>query len=410
VLATVRAIAIAHDNTLQISAIQTLMVPEPVTTTPMIGVGIHPESQRWQWRIVTPELLVPVDHPIRGIKPIVDSALQTLDPVLDAMYSVDGRPSIPPERLLKACLLMAFYSIRSERQFCERMQYDILFKWFLDLNIDDLAWDQSTFAKNRERLLEHEVSGRFFAAIRDEAKRRHLLSRDHFTVDGTLLEAKASLKSLTPRPNLGGQRKASRMRGGKRKKEGRNPEVNWRGERRSNETHISTTHPEARLATKSPGQAAKLSFAGHVLMENRHGLVVDVDFTEAHGRAEREAALRMLHRLRRRGRGGTVGGDKGFDTHEFVNHVKDLGYTPHIAQNITTVRGSNIPYRIAETPGYAVSQRARKRIEEIFGWFKTVGGMRKLRYIGVRRNRFWLEMTSSAYNLVRLGNLAAATA
>ncbi|HVC77861.1 MAG TPA: IS5 family transposase, partial [Candidatus Micrarchaeaceae archaeon] len=309
-----------------------------------------------------------------------------------------------------ACLLMAFYSIRSERQFCERMQYDILFKWFLDLNIDDLAWDQSTFAKNRERLLEHEVSGRFFAAIRDEAKRRHLLSRDHFTVDGTLLEAKASLKSLTPRPNLGGQRKASRMRGGKRKKEGRNPEVNWRGERRSNETHISTTHPEARLATKSPGQAAKLSFAGHVLMENRHGLVVDVDFTEAHGRAEREAALRMLHRLRRRGRGGTVGGDKGFDTHEFVNHVKDLGYTPHIAQNITTVRGSNIPYRIAETPGYAVSQRARKRIEEIFGWFKTVGGMRKLRYIGVRRNRFWLEMTSSAYNLVRLGNLAAATA
>ena len=360
--------------------------------------------------IVTPELLVPADHPIRGIKPIVDSALQNLDPVFDDMYSVDGRPSIPPERLLKACLLMAFYSIRSERQFCERMQYDILFKWFLDLNIDDLAWDQSTFAKNRERLLEHEVSGRFFAAIRDEAKRRHLLSPDHFTVDGTLLEAKASLKSLTPRPNLGGQRKPSRMRGGARKKEGRNPEVNWRGERRSNETHISTTDPEARLATKSPGQAAKLSFAGHVLMENRNGLVVDVDFTEAHGRAEREAALRMLHRLRRRARGGTVGGDKGFDTHEFVNHVKDLGYTPHIAQNITTVRGSNIPYRIAETPGYAVSQRARKRIEEIFGWFKTVGGMRKLRYIGVRRNRFWLEMTSSAYNLVRMGNLAAATA
>jgi hypothetical protein len=186
--------------------------------------------------------------------------------------------------------------------------------------------------------------------------------------------------------------------------------VNWRGERRSNETHVSTTDPEARLATKSPGQAAKLSFAGHVLMENRHGLVVDMDLTEANGRAEREAAMRMLRRLKRNSRRGSVAGDKGFDTAEFVSGVKALGFKPHIAQNITTIRGSNIPYRIAETPGYAVSQRFRKRIEEIFGWFKTVGGMRKLRYTGVRRNRFWLEMTSSAYNLVRMGNLAAAAA
>src|SRR5215467_1697438 len=312
------------------------------------------------------------------------------------MYSEVGRPSIPPEHLLKACLLMAFYSIRSERQFCERMQYDILFKWFLDLNIDDLGWDQSTFAKNRERLLGNEVSRHFFTAIRDEAQRRHLLSRDHFTVDGTLLEAKASLKSLAARPNLGGQRKPKRRRGGGRKEEGRNPEVNWRGERRSSDTHASKTDPEARLATKSPGQAAKLSFAGHVLMENRHGLVVDIDLTEAHGRAEREAALRMLHRVRRRARGATVAGDKGFDTAEFVSGVKGLGYTPHIAQNITPYRGSNISYRIADSPGYAVSQRLRKRIEEIYGWFKTVSGMRKLRYIGVNRNRFWIEMTSSA--------------
>ncbi len=368
--------------------------------------GIDPQIQLCA---VTPEQLVPTDHPIRDIKPIVDSALRELDPIFDTMYSEVGRPSIPPEHLLKACLLMAFYSIRSERQFCERMQYDILFKWFLDLNIDDLAWDQSTFAKNRERLLEHEVSAHFFAAIRDEAKRRHLLSRDHFTVDGTLLEAKASLKSLTPRPNLGGQRKPKRRRGGQPRKE-RNPEVSWRGEKRSNETHFSLTDPEARLATKSPGQAAKLSFAGHVLMENRHGLVVDVDLTEANGRAEREAALRMLHRLRRRARSGTVAGDKGFDTAEFVKGVRDLGLTPHIAQNITAFRASNIPYRIAETPGYELSQRFRKRIEEIFGWFKTVGGMRKLRYIGVRRNRFWIEMTSSAYNLVRMSTLAAVPA
>jgi len=359
--------------------------------------------------VVTPEQLVPADHPIREIKPIVDAALVELDPIFDGMYSDVGRPSIPPEHLLKACLLMAFYSIRSERQFCERMHYDILFKWFLDLNIDDLAWDQSTFAKNRERLLEHEVSGHFFAAIRDEAKRRHLLSRDHFTVDGTLLEAKASLKSLTPKPNLGGQPKPKPPRGDRRRSE-RNSEVSWRGERRSNETHLSATDPEARLATKSPGQAAKLSFAGHVLVENRHGLVVDVGLTEATGRAEREAALRMLRRQRRRAHRGTVAGDKGFDTAEFVGLVRELGYTPHIAQNITPYRGSNIPYRIADTPGYGLSQRFRKRIEEIFGWFKTVGGMRKLRYVGVRRNRFWIEMTSSAYNLVRMGNLATALA
>jgi transposase len=371
-----------------------------------------------QLTMVTPEQLVPADHPIRSIKPIVDAALGELDAIFDAMYSDVGRPSIPPEHLLKACLLMAFYSIRSERQFCERMQYDILFKWFLDLDIDDLAWDQSTFAKNRERLLENEISAHFFAAIRHEAKRRHLLSRDHFTVDGTLLEAKASLKSLALRPNLGGQRKKKKCGPGGRPGGGqpggggggRNLEVNWRGERRSNQTHFSSTDPEARLATKSPGQAAKLSFAGHVLMENRHGLVVDVDLTEANGRAERESAMRMLHRLRRRRGRGTVAGDKGFDTAEFVSGVRELGFIPHIAQNISAFRGSNIPYRIAETAAYEVSQRFRKRIEEIFGWWKTVGGVRKLRYVGVRRNRFWIEMTSSAYNLVRMGNLAAATA
>ena len=360
---------------------------------------------------VSPEQLVPEEHPIRHIKAIVDAALRELDPILASMYSDVGRPSIPPENLLKACLLMALYSIRSERQFCERLQYDLLFKWFLDLHIDDPSWDQSSFAKNRERLLEHEVSSHFFAAIREEAKRRHLLSRDHFTVDGTLLESKASLKSLKPRakppgppkPNLGGQRKPRRRRGG------RNPEVDWKGEKRSNQTHISATDPEARLATKSQGQAAKLSFAGHVVMENRHGLVVAVDLTEANGYAERVAALRMLRHLRRgRRRRGTVAGDKGFDSQDFVEGARQLGFTPHIAQNINSQRGSKIDGRTTWHPGYAVSQRLRKKVEEIFGWWKTIAGCRKLRYIGVKRNRFWAEMASSGYNLVRMANLAMA--
>ena len=366
--------------------------------------------------LVTPEQLVPADHPIREIKVIVERALHELDPIFDAMYSAVGRPSIPPERLLKASLLMALFSIRSERQLCERVQYDLLFKWFLDMNIDDPTWDPTTFSKNRERLLEHEVGRRFFDAIREEAKRRHLLSRDHFTVDGTLLEAKAALKSLRPKdksddppkPNLGGQRKPRGKRG--RHLES-NPEVSWRGEKRSNQTHESATDPEARLATKSPGQAAKLSFAGHVLMENRNGMVVDVEVTEANGKAERETALLMLKRLARgKKRRGTVGADKGYDTADFVGGAEELGFTPHVARNITEYRGSNVTDRVANRPGYAVSQRVRKRVEEIFGWVKTIGGGRKLRYIGIKRNDFWMEIAGSAYNLVRMANLAAVAA
>lgn len=374
------------------------------------------EEPQIRLSLVTPEQLVPADHPIREIKLMVDRALRELDPIFDSMYSDVGRPSIPPEHLLKAGLLMALYSIRSERQFCERLQYDLLFKWFLDMNIDDGAWDPSTFAKNRERLLDHDVSRHFFDAVREEAKRRHLLSRDHFTVDGTLLEAKAALKSMRPReksegpprPNLGGQRKPRRKGGGRTD---RNPEVNWRGEKRSNQTHISATDPAARLATKSNGQAAKLSFGGHVVMENRNGLVVDVDVTEANGRAEREAALGMLGRLRGgRARRGTVGGDKGYDTADFIDGTRDLGLTPHVARNISWNRGSNIDGRTVRHGGYVVSQRIRKKVEEIFGWWKTIAGGRKLRYLGVRRNLFWAEMASSAYNLIRMANLAAAAA
>jgi len=359
---------------------------------------------------ITPDHLIPAEHPIRRVKPLVDQALAELSPVFDAMYAEVGRPSIPPEHLLKACLLMAFYSIRSERQFCERLQYDLLFKWFLELNVEDAAFDQSTFAKNRERLLEHEVSRRFFEAVLVVARQQHLLSSDHFTVDGTLLESWASLKSFKPRgPNLGGARKP--MHGRRRKPPsgggGSNPEVNFHGQKRSNLTHFSSTDPEALLAKKATGREAKLSFGGHLLMENRHGLAVDVLITQARGTAEREAAVAMVKQLRRRHRKRrlTLGGDKAFDTADFVGEMRELNVTPHVAQNITNQRGSRIDGRTVRQLGYAISQRLRKRIEEIFGWLKTVAGGRKLRYRGVRRNQLWAEMATAAFNLVRIGNL-----
>ncbi len=363
---------------------------------------------------LTPDQLIPPDHPIRRVKPLVDTALAKLSPVFDAMYAESGRPSIPPEHLLKACLLMAFYSIRSERQFCERLHYDLLFKWFLDLNVEDPAFDQSSFAKNRERLLEHDVSRQFFEAVLQLARQQHLLSSQHFTVDGTLLESWASLKSFKPRgPNRGGQRKP--MRGRRRKPpaaSGSNPEVNFHGEKRSNLTHVSSTDHEARLAKKGPGREARLSFAGHLLMENRHGLAVEVLVTPATGTAEREAAVTMLKQLRRRHRRRrlTLGADKAFDTADFVADLRDLNVTPHVAQNITTQRGSRIDGRTVRQAGYAISQRLRKRIEEIFGWLKAIAGGRKLRYRGVRRNQLWADLATAAFNLVRIGNLMAEAA
>lgn len=347
---------------------------------------------------VTPDTLVPEDHPIRAIRVIVDRALATLSPTFNAMYGRDGRPSVPPEHLLKGMLLMSFYSIRSERQLCERLQYDLLFKWFLGLNISDRVFDHSTFSKNRDRLLEHEVAGQFFAAVRDEAQRRRLLSSDHFTVDGTLLDAWASMKSVQPRDGSGGPPASG----------GKNPSVDFHGQRRTNETHASTTDPEARLARKGDGQPAKLAFAGHILMENRNGLIADVLITEANGRAEREAALQMLDRLERSGR-ITLGADKGYDTTDFVAACREREVTPHVAQH-TTNRRSRIDVRVTRHPGYALSQRVRKRVEEGFGWIKTVGGGRKLRYIGIAKNQFWAYMTGAAYNLVRMSRLAWAAA
>jgi transposase len=343
---------------------------------------------------VAPDHKVPRDHPIRAIKPVVDRALKHLSPVFDQMYSRRGRPSIPPESLLKASVLIALYSVRSERQFCERLEYDLLFKWFLDQDINTPAFDASTFSKNRQRLLDHDVARQFFQAVLAEARQRDLLSDDHFTVDGTLLEAWASLKSVQPRDSddwpSGGFK---------------NPDVDYRGQKRSNQTHVSRTDSQALLARKGPGKETRLCYAGHVLMENRNGLVVEWELTQATGYAEREAALGMLDRLRRQSkRRITLGADKGYDTREFVAELRQRRVTPHVSQN-QSGRRSAIDGWTTGHGGYRVSQRLRKRVEEIFGWVKTVGGGRKLRYIGLAVNQLWVGLTAAAHNLVRLARI-----
>lgn len=342
---------------------------------------------------IAPDHKVPQDHPIRAIKPIVDRALRSLSPVFNQMYSKRGRPSIPPEHLLKASLLIALYSVRSERQFCERLEYDLLFKWFLDQDINTPAFDASTFSKNRQRLLDHDVARQFFRAVLAEARQRELLSDEHFTVDGTLLEAWASMKSVQPKDKDGGPPNGFK-----------NPDVDYRGEKRSNDTHRSKTDPEALLMRKGLGKETKLCYAGHVLMENRNGLVVDIELTQATGRAERQAALVMLDRLERKKRRLTLGGDKGYDTQEFVSELRQRKVTPHVAQN-QSGRRSAIDGRTTSWGGYAVSQRLRKRVEEIFGWAKTVGGGRKLRYVGLQPNQLWAGLTATAYNLVRMAGI-----
>jgi transposase len=310
---------------------------------------------------VTPDDLVPRKHPIRRIRELVDGILDGLSPLFAQMYSDRGRPSIPPEQLLKSTLLMAFYSIRSERQFCERLQYDLLFKWFLGLNITDPAFDPTTFSHNRERLLKHDVAEAFLGETVREARSRRLISEDHFTVDGTLLQAWASLKSFRPRDEHGGPPGP-----------GRNTPSDFHGHRRSNQTHVSTTDREARLMRKGGQQEARLSFSGHLLTENRNGLVVDAVLTQSTGYAEREAALRLVAR-QSLGEGDTLGADKAYDTADFVAALSERGITPHVAQH-TRRRRSAVPDAIANTPAYAVSQRRRKLVEECFGWCKTVAG------------------------------------
>ena len=344
------------------------------------------------------EDLIPADHPIRRIRVVVDAVLGGMDEVFDSMYSARGRRSVPPESLLKATVLMALYSIRSERAFCERLNYDLLFKWFLDMPIDARAFDATTFTKNRKRLLEHEVADRFFAAVVNQARLRRYLSSEHFSVDGTLLEAWASHKSFKPKDAPKDPPDGA----------GRNVEVSFRGERRSNETHESTTDPEARLARKSMGTAARMCFTGHLLMENRNALIVDAELTLATGFAEREAAIEMLSRLPRMARRRTVAADKGYDTAGFVASARDLGFTPHVAPN-TTNRRSAIDGRTTRHPGHRISQRTRPRIEEPFGWMKTIGGGRKLRYKGRDRNSAWFKITAAVYNVIRITALDTVT-
>ena len=347
---------------------------------------------------LSPDSLIPADHPIRRIRVVVDAVLADLDETFDEMYADSGRSSVPPETLLKATVLMAMYSMRSERAFCERLNYDLLFKWFLDMRIDQPAFDASTFSKNRRRLLDHDVADEFFAAVVRQAKLRRYMSSEHFSVDGTLLEAWASHKSFKPKnpePPAGGEPPTDA---------GRNAEVGWHGQKRSNATHQSTTDPEARLYRKSNNTAATLCFLGHVLMENRNALLVDAELTTASGYAERDTAAEMLARLPRRARRRTVAGDKGYDTAGFVADARALGFTPHVAQH-TNGRRSAIDGRTTRHAGHEISMRKRKRIEEPFGWTKTVGAGRKLRYRGRERNRAWFKMTVAVYNLVRVTNL-----
>ena len=342
------------------------------------------------------EELIPADHPIRRIRKVVDVVLVELDDTFEEMYAAGGRRSVPPETLLKSTVLMAMYSIRSERAFCERLNYDLLFKWFLDMRIDQPAFDATTFTKNRKRLLEHEVADEFFAAVVDQAKLRRYISSEHFSVDGTLLKAWASHKSFKPKDGPPSEPPAA----------GRNVEVRWHGQKRTNETHASTTDPEARLYRKSSNTAATLCYAGHLLMEHRSALILDAELTIADGYAERATAIEMLTRLPKTARRRTVAGDKGYDTNGFVAEVRTLGFTPHIAQNTSRQR-SAIDGRTTRHPGHTVSQRIRKRIEEPFGWVKTIGGGRQLRYRGRQRNRAWFRITTAVYNLLRITALDA---
>jgi transposase len=345
------------------------------------------------------EARVRADHPLRSIRTIVNEALEALGREFAALYSRTGRPSIPPEKLLRAMLLQAFYSIRSERQLMERLEFDLLFRWFVGLGIDDPAWDHSTFSKNRDRLLEGDIAKKFLAAVLAQPRVKKLLSTEHFTVDGTLIEAWASMKSFKPQDSPQDGSDEPPAAGG-----GRNAEADFHGQRRSNETHASTTDRDARLYKKGPGKEAKLCFIGHGLMENRSALLVDACLTPADGHAERIAGLHMIEARADRPRAITLAADKGYDAEDFINELRSMNVTPHVAQN-TSGRRSAIDGRTTRHDGYAVSQRIRKRIEEAFGWIKTVGGQEKTRFRGRDRVGWAFTFAAAAYNLVRLPKL-----
>jgi transposase len=356
----------------------------------------HQQSAMFSY--LSPEQRVPVDHPLRAVRQMADTIVAQLSPVFSKMYSDIGRRSIPPEKLLRALLLQVLYTVRSERMLMEQLEYNLLFRWFAGLNMDEPVWDVTVFTKNRDRLLQADIAKKFFEQVLQQAQALDLMSDEHFTVDGTLLEACASLKSFkrvdgaeAPPPDDPG-----------------NPTVDFHGGKRSNQTHQSTTDPDAMLAKKGAGKEAKLSYGGQVLMENRNGLVADVEVLQANGTAERDAALVMIEKIPG-DQPVTVGADKAYDTKDFVKETREMNVTPHVAQN-NKGRTSAIDGRTTRHPGYAVSQQKRKRVEEIFGWMKTVGGMRKLRHRGLQLVGWMFTFAAAAYNLVRIRNLATASA
>ena len=341
---------------------------------------------------VTPESFVPKTHPLRAIRAMADEALKGMDKLFDSMYASTGRYSIPPEKLLKAQLLMILYSIRSNRQLVEQIHYNFLYRWFLGMGLEEKVWDHSSFSTNQDRLIGSDIAAEFLARVLAQAERKHLLSREHFTVDGTLIEAWASIKSFKLKdgpPSVGG---------------GKNETVDFKGKKLKNDTHASVTDPDARLYRKGKTKESKLCYQGHTLMENRSGLIVKTQVTTASGTGEREAAKTMVKKLPRTTRRITLGGDKGYDTADFVKELRSLNITPHVAQNDTN-RKSAIDGRTTKHPNYAISQKIRKRIEEGFGWMKTVGRIRKTMYRGIEKIAWQLDLHAAAYNLVRMKSL-----
>jgi transposase len=345
---------------------------------------------------------IPQDHPIRPLKRLVDQALESLSGDFNRLYSKTGRPSIPPEQLLRALLLQIFFSVRSERQLVEQLEYNMLFRWFVGLNMDDDIWNHSTFTKNRNRLLEGEISLRFFEEVLALAKEQGLVSQEHFTVDGTIIEAWASHKSFQPKDSGDDDEDPPQSSDG-----GKNPDVNYRRQKRKNDTHESKTDPDARLYRKSRRTGAQLCYLGHALMENRNGLVVDVRVTHAEGKAEEKSAERMAAAIKGKHR-VTLGGDKGYDSTELLRSLREMGVTPHIAKNDHVNRTSSIDQRTLRHEGYHVSQRKRKLVEQIFGWGKTVGCLRKVKHRGLELVHSITTMNLAAYNLIRIRNLSMA--
>jgi transposase len=348
------------------------------------------DLQEGMFSYISPEKRVPGDHPLRPIRKMVDEILKEMSPKFAKLYSDVGRPSIAPERMLRSLLLQVFYSVRSERMLIEQLQYNMLFRWFVGMEMDETVWNHAVYSKNRERLLNEEIAESFFQRVLERA--RPYMSDEHFTVDGTLIEAWASQKSF-------------RRKDGKGKPPGPGGEVDFHKEKRTNQTHESTTDPEARLFRKSKGSEAKLGYLGHVLMEDRSGLSVQTFLIEANGRAEREAAMLMAEAIPNEKR-VTLGGDKNYDTQEFVRELRGMNITPHVAQNDTN-RSSAVDERTTRHAGYVVSQRKRKRVEQSFGWMKMVGMLRKVKLRGIGKVGWLFTFTGAAYNLCRLRNLIA---